>query len=307
MERQELADKTEAIEKAFEREIGNTEFKGVIPGTGWRQGLNGIFKPEGVIRYQSLVDLPSVDGSVPGHSKAVRYGTVDGTPALEIGRIHDNESRDPDIALAMRMILEALQKNLSGLIITNGVGTLHGPIEDPRGKVISQLRTWGIDAIAWLMRSRPKEEIGVEQTCVVDSFDTRYLGAASPLVAGEFVDTHHDGYHREKDRYLKLAQAAVTEVQGSAPLARYGYLYGPQFEDVMVKLAMRLTGDDVVGMSGKEGIQATKMGTPFVHLAFTTNGAFAPHSHRGNEAVGEAHKGQLGEVLRGLVRSDWKA
>lgn len=303
MERQELAERTEQIKSVFKQNLGDEKFKGVISGTGWKKGLNGVFKPEGVVPYSSLRDLPASDGSVPGHSKSVRYGTVDGTPALEIGRIHDNESRDPDIAMAMRMILEALRDNLKALIITNGVGTLHGPIEDPRGKLIGQLRTWGIDAQAWLMRSRPKEEIGVGQVCVVDSFDTRYLGSASPLVAGEFVDPYHHGYQRADGHYVKLAQTIVRHFQGSAPLARLGYLFGPQFEDTMVKLAMRKDGDDVVGMSGKESVMATQLDLPFVHLGFTTNGAFAPHTHAGNEAKGAEKSTLLGEVLKGLITS----
>lgn len=305
MQRQELTDRTGSIHNVFSEALGATSFKGVIPGTGWKQGLGGIFHEEGRILYSDLAGLPASDGAVPGHSKAVRYGTVEGNPVLDIGRIHDNESRNPEIAMAMRMILEALKDNLHGLIVTNGVGTLHGPIEDPRGKLMGMLRTWGIDAQAWLIRSRAKEEIGIGQVCVVDSFDTRYLGPASPLVAGEFVDPCHHGYQRDNGHYLRLAQTQVRAIQGSAPLGRYGFIFGPQFEDPEVKLTMRKDGDDIVGMSGKEGIMATQMGLPFMHLALTTNGAFAPHSHAGNEAMGEERSGMLGDILKGLIKSEW--
>ncbi len=205
----------------------------------------------------------------------------------------------------MRMVLDAIAANLDGLVITNGVGTLHGPIPDPRGKLIGMLRTWGIDLQALLMRSRAKQEISTGDVCVVDSFDTRYLGQSTPLLSGEFVDTQHAGYERDDRHYLNLAQEIVAGSQGKAPLARLAYLFGPQFEDTGVKLALRKDGCDVVGMSGAEGIIATNLNIPFIHLALATNGAFAPHTHKGNEATGETKAGLLGEILKNAVTTEW--
>ena len=91
----------------------------------------------------------------------------------------------------------------------------------------------------------------------------------------------------EEGRYIAIAQQALLEAQGKAPRVVYGYVAGPQFESLGDKLAFRSTGCEVIGMSGHEVSLAALWNIPVAQVVLITNGAFAPHSHEGNQAVGE--------------------
>lgn len=276
---------------------------GVMPGTGWDRGLQDSFQTEVEVPYDRL-HLPGVtqdNAGVPGHKKSIRKGTINGRPVLAIGRVHPNEWKDADITLATRIVMGAVKDVLDGLIVTHGVGTLHGRIGVEQGMIRSLIRTAVIDAIGYAFRGRRIDPVNVGDVAIIDSMITSHIGTATPLMAGEFVDSFHNGIHRDGDVYFNLARQAVAEIQGRCPRANYGFVLGPQFESLLDKLALRAMGGDVVGMSGTETLLATQWDIPFAQLVLATNGPFAAHSHTGNQDVGVQHALKLGRILARLA------
>jgi len=305
MNKRELTERSEGAKELLQPRVGGGKrFLGIVPGTGWKEGLEGLFRPDGSpIDYKDL-DVPGAESSIEGHSKSMQIGDIDGRPVIVMGRVHPNETTDPDIVLAMRMIIESVRENLDGLIVTNGVGTLHGPVNEHLGRLASFVHTAVLNTAAHLFNGRRSEHVGVGDIAVVDSFDTTTIGKDTPLLAGDFHDLHHKGYHRDSDRFLNLGRDAVAAVQGRTPLAKFAYMHGPQFEGPGEKKRARFFGGDVIGMSALEGLVATKNGIPFSHLVLATNGAFAPHSHEGNLDVGAAKAETTRAILKILAR-DW--
>jgi len=286
------------IAPAFEG-AGDKKFLGLVSGTGWGDGLKeGGFQTVKETDYNDM-RIPGAESHVAGHSKSMRVGLLHGRPVIVMGRVHPNEANNPDLVYAMRIIIDSVRERLEGLIITNGVGTLHGPINEHLGPVTSSEHTATIDNLAYIHNGRKSEPIGIGDVAVVDSFDTLCVGKDTPLFAGEFVDPHHDGYHRDGDIYLRLGRDVVSRVQGRAPLAKFAYMHGPQFEGPGEKIAARARGGDVIGMSGLEALVAKEI--PFAHLVLATNGAFAPHSHKGNLEVGEQRAKITAAVLEVLM------
>ena len=286
------------IDPAF-KDFGDEKFIAIVSGTGWGDGIEKAgFKLSREANYASM-KVPGADSDVKGHSKSMGVGLLRGRPVIAMGRVHPNEANNPDLVYAMRIVIEAVRDRLEGLIITNGVGTLHGPINEHLGAITSRVHTAVIDFLARIHNGRDSEPIGIGDIAVVDSFDTLCVGKDTPLFAGEFTDLHHNGYHSGNDRCLDLGRSAVMCVQGRAPLAKFAYMHGPQFEGPGEKIAARARGGDVIGMSGLEGLVAGNI--PFAHLALATNGAFAPHSHEGNLDVGKSRAKVTAAVLEVLL------
>jgi purine nucleoside phosphorylase len=296
-----VAHAKKVVAPAFEG-AGDRKFLGIIPGTGWGDGLKeGGFEPLHEFGYDKM-KIPGADSRIAGHSKSMRVGLLHGRPVVVMGRVHPNEANNPDLVYAMRIVIESVREHLEGLIITNGVGTLHGPINEHLGAIQSRIHTAVINYLAYIHSGRKSEPIGIGDVSVTDSFDTLCVGKDTPLFSGEFVDPHHNGYHRDNDRYLGLGRDAVRYVQGRAPLAKFSYIHGPQFEGPGEKIAARARGCDVIGMSGLEGLVAKNV--PFTHLTLATNGAFAPHSHKGNLDVGE-QKAKITAAILEVLMNMW--
>lgn len=303
----EVEDRTGQAQQVLQREFGTLpDSLGIMPGTGWDKGLEHSFKTEAEVPYDQL-SLPGVitdNADVPGHKKSIRRGIVNGRPALAIGRVHPNEWKDADISLATRIVMGAVKDVLDGVIVTHGVGTLHGRIGVEQGFVQSLIRTAIIDSIGYAFRGRRQQRINVGDVAIIENVITSHIGTSTPLMAGEFVDFYHDGIHRDHDRYFDLASQAVAEVQGKCARANHGFVLGPQFESILDKLALRAMGGDVVGMSGTETLLATRWNIPYAQLVLATNGPFAAHSHEGNQDVGAQNAEKLGAILE-LLAERW--
>lgn len=301
----EVEDRTGQAQEVLQREFGILPHSlGVMPGTGWDKGLERSFHTEAEVSYDELF-LPGItpdNAGVPGHKKSIRKGRINGRPALAIGRVHPNEWKDANITLATRIVMGAVKDVLDGVIVTHGVGTLHGRIGVEQGLVRSLIRTAIIDSIGYAFRGRRQQRIEVGDVAIIENIITSHLGTSTPLMAGEFVDFYHHGIHRDNDRYFNLARQAVAEVQGQCARANHGFVLGPQFESVLDKLGLRLMGGDVVGMSGPETLLATRWNIPYAQLVLATNGPFAAHSHEGNQDVGAQHAEKLGDILELLAK-----
>ncbi|MFC1616009.1 hypothetical protein ACFL21_02620 [Patescibacteria group bacterium] len=301
----ELGERTEKAKEILISELGNIGALGIVPGTGWKNGLAQAFNPKLSIPYQHL-ELPGSDLEVEGHHKDLKLGEIDGRNVIVAGRVHPNEnSTDPDLRQAMAIILGALEDCLDGLIITNGVGTLHGPIGRERGLINSLIRTALIDMQGRILRGRPKELINVGDIAIVDDIKTSLVGPFTPLGAGEFEDFYHNGIHRDDDRFFNIARAAVIDIQGHCSRALSRFIAGPQFEGPADKVEFRANGEDIIGMSGiQEVLNCTRLHLPCVQLVLATNGPFVIHKHEDNEEVGIANGEKAGRIL-GRLADTW--
>jgi len=300
----ELNDRTGQAKEIITRELGQFRAIGVAPGTGWNEGVKTAFKEEESLPYAEF-GVPGSELEVEGHSKALKLGEIDGRQTLIIGRVHPNENTThPDLRQAMAFIIGALDDCLDGLIITNGVGTLQGPVGRERGMVNSLVQTALLDLMGWAQRGRKQEPIRVGDVALVDDVKTALLGQFTPLGAGEFVDFYRNGIHRDDDRYFDIARRAITGVQGHCPKAQARFILGPQFEGPADKMEFRAQGDDVVGMSGIQEILAcTRLGVPFEQIVLATNGPFEPHTHEENQRTGRRNAEKAAEILRSLSRA----
>jgi hypothetical protein len=304
MEHSELADRESAAREKLTSEMGVLpRAVGVFPGTGWRDGLEGVFTQEASVPYHEL-GVPGIKadaGEVDGHSKNIRKGTIDGEEVLVMGRVHANETKDPNGPLGTRVVMGAVKDVLDGVIVTHGVGSLSGRIGREQGLIKSLARTALIDIMGWAHRGRGITATNPGDLAVVESIANRFFGTGTPLIGGEFCDPDNGALRREAGRYLAIADAALVEAQGKAPRVVYGYVAGPQFESLGDKLALRSTGCDVVGMSGHEVSLAAQWDIPVSQVVLITNGPFAAHSHDGNQAVGRSSADKAGAALQHMV------
>lgn len=299
----------------FDQNVGNTAevFKsklgdgfnglGVVSGTGWDKGIARVFKERERVRYADL-NIPGASVHVMGHDKDIKIGEIDGRNALVLGRIHPNENvTDPDVRQAMAIIITALDKCLEGLVVTNAVGTLHGPVGADAGFVKSMVRTAILDALGWAHRGRRQEKIGVGDVAIVDDIKTGMVGSFTPFLAGDFVDFYHDGLHGHDDMYFDFVRKVVTKVQGRCPRAQARYITGPQFEGPADKIEFRGHGDDIIGMSGiQEILTCAKLKIPVSQIVFATNGPFVRHSHAVNLVAANGGISKVADILSELAR-----
>lgn len=226
----ELADRTGEASLKLQAELGDLRGLGIVPGTGWAEGVKAVFNERQAVPYSAL-GIPGSDLQVAGHSKALKIGDIGGRAALVLGRVHPNENMtDPHLRQAMILLIGALRSHLEGLVITNGVGSLHGPVGREKGLVHSAVRTAILDLLGWAHRGRRQERIRVGDIAIVDDVKTGLVGGLTPLGAADFVSFYHDGLHRDGDRYFNAARRAIARVQGYCPRAQARYIPGPQFE-----------------------------------------------------------------------------
>jgi len=276
---------------------------GIIPGTGWKDGVDQVIEAPHELDYSRL-NIPGLGGNVEGHAQTLTRGTIEDRPVLRIGRVHANETTDPDVRLGTRVVIQAVKDRLRGLLVTQGVGSLTGPIEPEKGWLQAVIRGAIIDTMGWAIRGHFQTQVHPGDLVVVDSFQTLFVGGSTPLLSGEFPDVHHDGLHGFENRYFNLARQAIATVQGHAPAVRYGFLHGPQFEDKRDKLALRALGCETVGMSGLETFTAGKLHLPVAQVLLCTNNAFDPHSHTGNQDMGKRAAENTAKVIR-YLSANW--
>ncbi|HSD12661.1 MAG TPA: hypothetical protein VLC10_03820, partial [Patescibacteria group bacterium] len=96
----------------------------IILGTGWGDTLT----LEDATREVPLKELPGFDGlrALEGHRRAVRLGRLGNVPVAALsGRVHLNESHDPDHWKMVRLQTEMLvQLGAKALVVTCAAGSL---------------------------------------------------------------------------------------------------------------------------------------------------------------------------------------
>ena len=303
MNKAELNEVTAVATERVKGELGEGRFLAVIPGTGWKEGLDGLFHQTNEIPYSELAVLDSA-AVVEGHTKSIRVGDINGRPTLVLGRVHPNEEiRHPDLPHAMRIVIGAVRDRVDGLLVTNGVGTLHGRVEvEGGGRIQSLIAMAVLDIMGWANRGRRQEHVGIGDLAIVDDMITTSLGSNTPLLGGEFADFYHGGkdaygIHRDNDLYFNVAKKAIEDVQGRCSRTVHFHAPGPQFEGPTMKRNLRAMGADVVGMSSQENLIAAWERIPFANVVLATNGAFERHTHEENQEIGRRSAGRTRDVL----------
>lgn len=305
MDRAELINRTDIAQERITRELGDIKALGIIPGTGWSEGVKTAFRERLKIPYLRLgVPGSKLKAGVEGHSKDLKVGDIDGRDTIIVGRVHPNEDcTHPDLRQAMALVIGALDKCLDGLIVTNGLGTLHGRVGRENGLIISMVQTAIVDLMGWALRGRRQEHIGVGDIALVDDIKTGFVGPFTPLGASEFVNFYHKGIHRDGDLYFNLVKQVVAEIQGRCPRAQTRFIPGPQFEGPADKMECRALGDDTIGMSGiQEILTCTRLGIPVEQIVLATNGPFGLHDHEGNQETGRKNAEKAASILTELSR-----
>lgn len=243
----------------------------IILGTGWGDAL----ALEDASPEVPLKELPGFDRlrALEGHRRAVRVGRLGRTSVAALsGRIHLNESHDPDHWKMVRLQTEMLlQLGAKTLVVTCAAGSL-----------VPDLR--------------------VGDVLLIDSFLTAFA-PRMPLVGGEFVSPEDAIDNRRMT-------VAYTQFLGNDPRSVskgcYAMLLGPQFEGRKHdKAFLRAAGAKAVGMSvlPEACVAALYPDARVVPMAFITNSATEEHSHEENLRRAKERAPLLGDFLSRVVNA----
>lgn len=222
----------------------------VILGSGWNNILKDIII-ESEIGYETLFGVKT---TVPGHTGKLIVGKIDNKRvAFMSGRIHMYEGYSGEEAtLPIRVFANAEIKNI---IITAACGALN-----------------------------PKYNVG--DFVILSDMITLFLVLDNPLKGPQFVDVSQVFDTEMRKRAKEICTAAKIPFREGV----YVYYHGPNYETPADKMALRLLGADVCGMSTvPETLTARSLGIKVLGLSFVTNLAFVKHDHK--QVIAEANRG----------------
>lgn len=242
--------------------IGTFPHQLIILGTGWNEVLTEI-KTETEIPY---TDLFGVATTVPGHAGKLVVGSLDGKRvALMVGRFHMYEGFSAMEATLPIRVFGAV--GVDTLVVTSASGAIN-------------------------------EKYQVGDLIILSDLITLFMSPDSPLRGPQFTDL-------SEVFDLGLRQAAIKAcVERQMPFHEgiYAYLHGPQFETPADKMALKIVGTDVVGMSTvPETMAARFLGIKVAGLSVVTNLAFVKHRHEEVVAAAESRKDDLAYVIKKLI------
>ncbi|HTM67892.1 MAG TPA: hypothetical protein VL426_01195 [Candidatus Binatia bacterium] len=242
---------------------------GIILGTGWGDTLTLDDAKEVACK-----ELPGFEklGSLEGHDRKVSMGVLAGrTPAVLLrGRVHLNESHDPDHWKMVRLQTEMLlHLGVKTLVVTCGAGSL-------------------------------QKEVEVGDVVIIDGFVTAFA-PPMPLLGGEFVSPEDalDG-----GALTHAFTQFIPPNANSVKKGGYAMLRGPQFEGRRYdKALLAATGAKAVGMSvlPEACVAALYPDVRVVPFALITNSAFEPHSHEENLRRSKERAPLIGDYLTRVV------
>jgi len=242
---------------------------GIILGTGWGETL-ALENAKEV----SCKELPGFEklGSLEGHDRKVVMGILGGkTPAVLLkGRVHLNESHDPDHWKMVRLQTEMLlHLGVKTLVVTCGAGSLD-------------------------------KDVRVGDVVIIDGFVIAFA-PPMPLLGGEFVSPE-DAIDRPA-----LTHAYTHFIPPDANTVKkggYAMLRGPQFEGRKHdKALLASTGALAVGMSvvPEACVAALYPDVKVMPFALITNSATEEHSHEENLRRSKERAPLLGEYLTRVI------
>jgi purine-nucleoside phosphorylase len=234
----------------------------IILGSGWNKLLDEM-KIEKRISYDELFGIKT---SVPGHAGELVVGSIDNKKvACMSGRFHMYEGYSAyEATMPIRLFAKLGIKNL---ILTAACGALN-------------------------------EKYKVGDFVVLSDIITLFLALDSPLKGPLFIDVSEvfNLEMRKKTREICIKND-IPFHEG-----KYVYYHGPNYETPADKMALRILGADVCGMSTvPETLVARSLNINVLGLAFVTNLAFVKHNHV--EVVAQANKAaqQMNSLLSSLL------
>lgn len=232
----------------------------VVLGSGWNKVLEDT-AIESVITYEELFGVKT---TVPGHTGKLIIGKINNTQvAFMSGRIHMYEGFSGEEAtLPIRIFAKA---GVQKLILTAACGALN-----------------------------PKYKVG--DFVILSDMLTLFLALDNPLRGPQFIDVSEvfDIEMRKKARKI-CVENDISFHEGI-----YAYYHGPNYETPADKMALRILGADVCGMSTvPETLTARSFDIKVLGLSFVTNLAFVKHDHK--EVVAEANK--AGEKMKKILQN----
>lgn len=235
----------------------------VVLGSGWNKILDNI-KIESEIKYEELFGVKT---SVPGHTGKLIIGKIKNKRiAFMSGRIHMYEGYSGEEAtLPIRVFAKA---GIKQLVLTAACGALN-----------------------------PKYKVG--DFVILSDMLTLFLAIDSPLRGPQFIDVSEVFDINMRNQAKKICiNNAIPFHEGV-----YAYYHGPNFETPTDKMALRILGADVCGMSTvPETLTARSFNISVLGLSFVTNLAFVKHDHK--EVLAEANKasGKMSTLLSKLFQ-----
>ena len=236
----------------------------IVLGSGWNKIIDDI-KIEKRVSYEELFGIKT---SVPGHSGELIVGTLQKKRvACMSGRFHMYEGYSAyEATMPIRLFGKMGIKNL---ILTAACGALN-------------------------------EKYKVGDFVVLSDMITLFLALDSPLKGPQFIDVSEVFNSEMRKKAVKIC------VDNDIPFHKGSYVYyhGPNYETPADKMALRILGADVCGMSTvPETLVARSLNINVLGLAFVTNLAFVKHDHK--EVLKEAEKGseRMSVLLSHLLTS----
>lgn len=255
----------EQAQSILKKEIGELPPLLIILGSGWNSILKDIHTVA-EIEYEQLFGVKS---SVPGHDGKLIVGQIgEKKVALMAGRLHMYEGYTAEqVTLPIRVSAACGVKQV---FLTAAVGALN-----------------------------PKYKVG--DFVVLSDLLTLLLSLDNPLKGPKFQDMSEifDADMRKQLTKI-LVDTGMTFHEGV-----YAYYHGPNFETPADKMALRMLGGDIVGMStAPETIMARWLNLNIVGLAFVTNLAFVKHNHTEVIAQAEAASTTMVTVLKKFIEKN---
>lgn len=124
------------------------------------------------------------------------------------------------------------------------------------------------------------------------------MTGSNPLIGPEFVDMSEVFNPIMRQQAIKIcAKNTIPFHEGV-----YAYCHGPHFETPADKMALKILGADVVGMSTvPEVIIARSLGIKILGLSYVTNLAFVKHEHKDVLKAAQRGSNQMSLLLGNLL------
>lgn len=230
----------------------------MVLGSGWNKVVEGMVVKQ-EIPFETLFGTKA---TVPGHEGKLIIGKLDGKKvAIMSGRFHTYEGYSAYEATTPIRVFS--QMGVKNLILTAACGALN-------------------------------QKYKVGDFVILNDVVTLFLSLDNPLIGPKFIDVSEVFDADLRNRALKAAiKYNLPFHEGS-----YAYYHGPNYETPADKMALRILGADVVGMSMvPETLVARSLNIKTLGLAFVTNLAFVKHDHK--EVLIQANK--AGERMKELL------
>lgn len=256
----------------FNEKTASTKLSQIVPnfpstlimlGTGWNKVLEKV-KVEVEIPYDQLF---GVSASVPGHAGKLVIGQLNGQRiACMAGRMHMYEGYSAhEATLPVRVFAAAGMKRM---VVTSASGAIN-------------------------------EKYKVGDFIILSDIITLLLSLDSPLIGPKFVDMSEAFNQELRGRAIEVCVTHQLPFHEGI----YCYYHGPSFETPADKMAIKILGADVVGMSTvPETITARSLGVNVLGLSFVTNLAFVKHAHEDVLAAANQSSRQMVALLEGILK-----